>query len=181
MIENSTELMSQKLFEKFPDDLYRHLSLTARMAVALHCFSRYCSKLELRHDDIDAFVDYLWEFPLIERWDLWEEHAPRLLQVALGDNWPADLQEFLLIRLESANQFRTLLGAVAEIVFGSGYGAADDEMSMRYLAKAIYLVDQFGVRPPPPEEFAESLFVDNHGWGNKITEEVRNRWRSVVA
>jgi hypothetical protein len=35
----------------------RELSLTARLAIALHCFGRYCEKRDLHHPALNAFVD----------------------------------------------------------------------------------------------------------------------------
>jgi hypothetical protein len=40
----------------------RPLSLSARIAIALHLFRGYCNRRGLKHLEIDRFVTHLWEF-----------------------------------------------------------------------------------------------------------------------
>src|SRR6266581_2645942 len=104
------------------------LSLTARLAMALHCLRDYCSALALHHIEIELFLEDLWEFPLIEsdRWDQWEQGHPPLVHTALGDDWPVGFEDFLGSRKLKQQEFRYLIENVTEIVFGSFYGATDN-------------------------------------------------------
>jgi hypothetical protein len=62
------------------------LSLTARLAVALHCVERYCLAHGLTEAAITEFLNYLWQFPTISTPDafaVWESNTPvRFLPVA---------------------------------------------------------------------------------------------------
>lgn len=160
----------------------RELSLTARLAIALHCLERYCEKFELHHVEIDAFLDDLWEFPLVDerRWNEWEQGHPQLVGAALGDAWPAGFKEFLNAHHIDPESFRELLSNVAEIVFGSFYGAAEDVPSMEYLLAVLKVAEQSGIRPPPSRCFADSRFAHCHGWGKKLTAPERDAWRVLV-
>jgi hypothetical protein len=159
---------------------YRGLSLTARLAVALHCFSRICQVQNLHHSEIDAFLDDLWEFPLItsERWDEWEKNHPPLVETALGNAWPIGFEDYLETQGARPEEFRRLISSVAEIVFSSFYGAADDAFSLKCLSEVLKMAQDRAVEPPPPAGFSQSRFVDGAGWGNPITPSVRDSWRA---
>ena len=153
--------------------------MTARLAVALHCFSRYCERHNLRHPAIDAFLDDLWEFPIVEHqtWDDWEKHHPALVQTALGDPWPAGFEAFLKAQGTQPDEFRHLLGYVVEIVFSSFYVAADDDSSFGYLSEVLKIAANSGINPPPFEVLSGSRFADRGGWGTQMTTTERNAWR----
>jgi hypothetical protein len=149
--------------------------------VALHCFSRYCEKSGLHHREIDAFVEDLWEFPIVDhhRWDEWENHHPPLVNTALGDPWPSGFDEFLISREMNPIEFRRLLGDVADIVFSSFYGAADDLFSLACLSRVLQVTTDVGVVPPLLAVFEGSRFTDRGGWGKRTTIVERDTWRAV--
>ena len=136
----------------------------------------------MRRPEIDAFLDDLWEFPIIDhhRWDEWEKRHPALVNTALGDPWPAGFEEFLNARGMSAKEFRSLIGDVVEIVFSSFYGAADDVSSLKFLSRVLNTAEVAGVHLPSLEVFGGSRFVDRGGWGKQLTLAERNAWRDVA-
>ena len=77
----------------------------------------------------------------------------------------------------SATEFRQLLANVVEIIYGSFYAAADNQGSLRHLEAVLQYAAQHGVQPPAASLFINSLFVDEHGWGKKLSEEERDAWR----
>jgi hypothetical protein len=163
---------------------YRDLSLTARLAVALHCFSRYCETKGLRHLSINAFIDDLWEFPIVEhdRWEDWKNNHPPhppLVSTALGDPWPAGFEGFLRAQAVSATEFRRLTSSLAEIVFSSFYGAADDDFSLKCLMDVLTMASDCGINPPPAGAFSASQFIDRGGWGKPMTATDRDAGRSI--
>lgn len=163
------------------DAAIRALSLTARLAVGLHCFSRYCDKCELVHPAIAALLNDLWEFPVVDelRWDEWEDNHPDLIGVALGDDWPPSFESFLADRSVDPLRFRELLENLVEIVFGSFYAAAEDEASFQHLGKVMEIVGASGIPAPPFVYFAESRFTDRGGWGKQMTTVERDAWRNL--
>ena len=44
----------------------KKLSLTARMAIALIIFERYCKQRQIKSSLIDDFCNHLWKWPLID-------------------------------------------------------------------------------------------------------------------
>ena len=159
------------------------MSLTARLAIGLRCFTDYCFKLELRHPEIDAFLDCLWRFPLTmsspDSFAAWENTQPHLVDVGLGDEFSADFLSFLHGVGVSDTDFRHVVESLIEIVFSSLYGGAQNEQSLDFLHSVIAATALFDVWPPPPNLFSTSLFVDNHGWGKPLSNDECNRWRTL--
>ncbi|MFT3883221.1 MAG: hypothetical protein QM703_26660 [Gemmatales bacterium] len=169
----------------------RQLSLTARQAVALLCLKRYCEKFGLHHQAIEAYFDDLWEYPLVDqnRWSEWHNHHPELVETAtqfdMGYeleeiNWPDGFVEFLQKYGQKPEQFLLLIGSITEIVFGSFYSAVDEKGSWEQLCQTLKITETAGIVTPPPSAFIASLFVDNDGWGNRITKDQRDAWRALL-
>lgn len=138
-------------------------------------------KKNLHHAEIDAFLDDLWEFPLIEeqQWNTWEKNHPSLVHNGLGDPLPSGFQVFLTSQGVDQEEFQRLIANVVEVVFSSFYGAADDASSWDYLKAVLKIADQTGISPPPLGVFLTSRFADRFGWGRKITPAERKEWRAL--
>jgi hypothetical protein len=159
---------------------YPDLSLTARLAVGLHCFHGYCRIRGLDHPVITEFLDDLWRFPVIsdlKEFGQWERSHPPLVYVGLGDEFPVDFEVFLAESHVSPIEFRELLGCVVQIVFSSFYGASDNANASRFLNRVLEITKGYGVSPPPIERFSASRFADRHGWGNRLSPAERDSWR----
>jgi hypothetical protein len=159
------------------------LSLTARLAIALHCFERYCQAHRLTSPAISEFLDYLWQLPTIrgsKAFVDWEQHSPTLVDVGLG----AYFSEDFIVQLHAAgiapSEFQALLENSVEIVFGSFYGAADNSGSLTHLRRVLSLTQQAGIIPPPLSYFAHSRFADRQGWGNGLSVAERDMWRNLL-
>lgn len=163
----------------FRSSALRDMSLTARLAVALHCFEAFCNKMEMVNPEIDALLDHLWEFPLVDRdhWDEWDGSHPALVEVGLGEPWPSGFEEMLIKRGIDPVQFRTLLGNLVEIIFHNFYVASDDNRSLRFLLDVITIVGRAGVRLHSLDVLMGSLFADRGGWGQRISRDERDHWR----
>lgn len=156
---------------------YCKLSLSARIAVALHCFERYCRAKRLRHPMIDAFLDHMWELPCITSFPAWESRRCELVKVGLGDPFPREILDLLQTAGVSEKEFRQLIEGSVEIIYTSAYGKSDDAGSLRFLDRVLQITASAGVPPPPPRLFLSSLFADCHGWGIKLSPEQRDDWR----
>jgi hypothetical protein len=163
--------MGNKLQEFLP------LSLTARFAVALHCFGRYCQAHGLQSPEIDVFLDEMWQFPCATDFADWERRRPPLVDVALGDPFSPSLQQRLSQARVAPLEFRKLLSSTVEIVFGSLYGTADYHGSLAHLAAVIGIAAKARIAPPPPATFSNSLYEERHGWGPRLSPRERDRWR----
>ncbi|MCA9107488.1 MAG: hypothetical protein KDA83_18880 [Planctomycetales bacterium] len=164
-----------------PISAYTALSLTARLAIGLHCFTDYCQTRELKHTEIDAFLDDMWGLPLAitspEAFTAWEEKHPHLVEVGLGDEFSDEFQAVLRHKNISPQELRHIIESVIEIVFASFYGAPQNQQSLDSLRSVIAATTGYGVPPAPPSLFAASLFADNHGWGKPLTGSMRDQWR----
>lgn len=168
----------------------RQLSLTARQAVALLCLDRYCDKFGLHHPAITAYLDDLWEYPLVDqsRWSQWYNNHPALVETAtqfdMGYeleeiNWPNGFVEFLRSHGKEPDRFLLLIGSITEIVFGSFYSAVVEQDSWERLCQALKITEAAGIVTPPASAFQASLVGDDHGWGKRITKEQRDSWRGL--
>jgi uncharacterized protein (DUF433 family) len=161
----------------------RDLSLSARLAVALECFTRYCRRCGLAHAELSAFVDYLWEFPVVisnctpETFVQWEQGGPSLLDVRPSDPLPPGIEAAVLRAGLSPQEFRDLLFHVVQIVWGSFYAASDDFGSLSHLKNVIRITRAAGVFPPDYALYSSSRFADGGGWGARMTPEQRDEWR----
>ena len=82
---------------------YRDLSLTGRLAVALHGFDRYCRAVGLEAQEVSDLLDYLWRWPLIEgpeQFSAWESNRPILVEYGLGAELPETLAKRLLVTVD---------------------------------------------------------------------------------
>ena len=155
----------------------KSLSLNASMAIALLIFERYCETNRIDAPIIGELLNYLWQWPLIDgsdQFEEWEQSRPELVSFGLGD----EASENLMVCLSSLNisesAFRRIVFSLVEILWGSFWGAAEDELSMSSLRTIIIACqpDDYPVLTP----FKFSLFKDKYGWGNKITKEDRDFW-----
>jgi hypothetical protein len=147
------------------------LSLAARLAVALHCFERYCQAHRLTSPALTEFLDYLWELSTIhglEAFRGWERKQPLLVDIGLGGYFPEGYSEWLQDTGIEPAEFRALLEHTVEIVYSSFYGATDNSGSLTHLQCVLDMTKQAGITPPPLSHFAHSRFADGQGWGNDL-------------
>lgn len=110
----------------------------------------------------------------------WTCNHSKLLEVGLGDPFPAEFKQFLEKRNVSIAEFRELISYLVEIVYGNLYGAANNEESLQYLLNVISLTGRYGVRPPDAALYSASQFSDYHGWGKPISPQKHEIWRSLA-
>ncbi len=158
----------------------KELSLTARLAVSLIVFQRYCSANRLQSPEITAFCNYLWKWPMVhaggaEQFIPWERARTALVQVGLGDPLSAELRALLAARGIDEGAFREVVQGVVEILWGSFWGAADGPFSLRMLRNVIV---HSGIADMPPlAPFRISRFQDGGGWGKRLQPEDLACWR----
>ncbi len=160
------------------------LSLVARLGVALCCFERYCRAVGLETKSIQDFSSYMWEWPLMitPGWfEEWEAKRTSLVDFGLGEGLPGDVEPALRDKGLDAVEFRNLVEATVEIIWGSFYAASDDRGSLKDLARVVSICERRGIRPPTLDVFAESRFKDGHGWGERISKDQRDQWRAASA
>jgi hypothetical protein len=160
----------------------RGLSLTARLAVALLCFERYCHAHQLIAPEITLFLDYLWEFPILDgssAFQAWESRQPDLVTVGLGGDFPDTYLAWLDAARIKTSEFRQLLKHTVEIVYGSFYAAAADEEALIHLQEVLMISKQTTRIAPLLSHFVHSRFDDHQGWGNRVSAAERDGWRAL--
>jgi hypothetical protein len=163
-------------------DELRGLSLTARLAVALHCFERYCHTHQLIAPEITVLLDYLWELPILDgssAFRAWESRQPDLVTVGLGGDFPDSCLAWLDAADINASEFRQLLEHTVEIVYGNFYGAAADEEALMHLQHILTISKQATRIAPLLSQLTRSRFADRQGWGNRVSAPERNVWRTL--
>jgi hypothetical protein len=157
----------------------KQLSLTAREAISLLVIERFCFENKIENILIDDFLDYMWEWPLIdgpEQFEPWEAAKPDLVNYGLGDSAPKLLVKLLEKNDICGNKFRSLIEGAVEILWSSFWGAAQNERSYESLHDVIVKsgVEKLPVLTP----FRFSLFHQGNGWGNKLNRADRDFWRN---
>jgi len=159
------------------------LSLSARIAIALHLFRGYCARRALTHPEIDRFVEHLWEFIGLQAgrdvFDNWVKNTPPLTGAGLGDPFPPGFDDVLMAAEVSESEFRSALSNTTEVLYFSMYGAADEEASRRFLVDLAALTQTLGVVWPDMSCFANSLWSECHGWGKRLSAKDLEDWRAA--
>jgi hypothetical protein len=156
----------------------RPLSLTARSAISLLVFEKYCAENDLNILAVTELLDHMWKWPLIDgpdQFEPWESQRPLLIDCGLGDDFPDDLIAILAQRNISESKFRTVIEGVTEILWSSFWGAAENEASINDLEKVLLVTNVQKLPTLTPFKF--SLFSDKDGWGSSLTAEDRDFWR----
>lgn len=159
----------------------KELSLTARMAVALKIFQRYCKIRNIDSHLVNDFVNYLWKWPLIDgpdQFEPWEKSRTGLVNYGLGDPANNEIHSLLSEHGIDEDDFREIVAGVVEILWGSFWGEAEDELSHRSLVNVIRKCKV--EEAPSLTPFKFSRFSENSGWGNKLTEEDCEYWKNCV-
>ncbi len=153
----------------------RRLSLTARACVALLVCDKYSSAHQFRTNDTDTFFEYLWEWPVVNDFDSWEQQRPFLVNFALGDEATEELIEEIKSAGIEESVFRTIISGPVEILWGSFWGAAEDDLSLTDLNNTI----EASRLPTLPilTPFKFSRFDTNDGWGEQLSKQDRDFWR----
>ena len=165
-----------------PDEL-AELSLTGRLAAALICVERVGRAQGLADKQLQDFLDYLWEFPVLASPDAFQEWHDRpvvLVEVGLGDPLPEHWCARLATTAIRPEVFRELLESTVEVVFSSFYAASDNEGSLTRLTRVAEIATKLGAAPPGMEPFRFSRFADRQGWGEQLTPPERDRWRALA-
>jgi len=158
----------------------RAISISGRLAIALHCFASACQNRNLLdHPEIQLFLSHMWR--LIgtdsESFAKWEATNTRLVHVGLGDAFPPDFLAFLDAKRITETDFRALLANLVEVVYHNAYGAPDNKGTLRFLENAVDCAKQLGGQCPDPTRFAKSRWTDCHGWGERLSAEELAEWR----
>ena len=161
---------------------YSDLSLAGRLAVALHCFEDYCHALDLQSPLITEFINHLWNWLNVnwECFDEWYYSGAILIAVADGGEYPPELETFLLGHSVDPLQFRRLVTSVADVIYISLFGGANDKRSLHALMSVVEIVKERGIEPPPAAYFKNSPFSDGSGCGNHLSPEEQKAWRQLL-
>jgi hypothetical protein len=156
------------------------LSLSARIAIALHLFRGYCNRRGLNHPEVDRFAEHLWEFIALPPggggFEPWRMREPPLTYTGLGDDFPPDFETVLTSAGVSAAEFRRVLSCTTEVLYSTMYGAADEKGSRQYLSELAGVAESVGAEWPDMSCFSESKWSDGHGWGKRPSEQDLAEW-----
>ncbi len=148
------------------------------MCIALKAFEKFCLDVNLSEDSIDKFRAYMWDFPMAlseDRFLDWEEAKPILVNYGLGDELPNQIESTLSHAQVDESKFRIIVEGVVAILWGSFWGAAEHEQSLRSLISVVTLSGT--AESPILTPFKFSRFADKDGWGIDLTAEDRDFWR----
>jgi len=157
------------------------LSLTARAAISLIITENYLHKIKLTHTTIDEFFNHLWQHPLKQNpqeFSHWEAQRGDLVDFGLTDDLPDDLEGLLEPAGITWEELFSVIEAPVEILWGNFFKTPSHETSLNHLKTSLLLAEKSGIIFPHIQHFQHSLFSDNHGWGNPITETTRDQWRN---
>jgi hypothetical protein len=158
----------------------RPLSLTARACISLHITEAYLRKIGLQHALVDEFFDHLWEHPLRsepKEFSEWEARRGDFVDFALTDDLPDELDEIMPQLTITEAELFAVVEAPVEILWGNFFQASDEKTSFEYLEFSLNLAEREGLIFPKLSLYRSSLFTDNNGWGDPISEPTRDTWR----
>ena len=157
-----------------------HLSLCARLAIVLRLFAGYCEKRQLKHPEIEIYLEYLWWFVgMIQEsseFDRWCEAQPIILETGLGYEYPSGFERHLASQNIPEPEFRHLICYTTEILYGSLFSACDEPGSRSYLTQIAIIVEKYGVTFPCITPYECSLWEPS-GWGTSPTAAELPDWR----
>lgn len=159
------------------------MSLSARIAIALHLFRGYCYRRGLDHPEIDRFIEHLWEFITLPPggggFDEWQKREPPLTFVGLGDDFAHDFECLLDARDVSVVEFRHILACTTEVLYSSMFAAADEKGSRKDLSELARVAESVGAKWPEMSCFAGSKWSDGHGWGQPLSARELAEWKNA--
>jgi hypothetical protein len=158
---------------------FRQLSMNARLAAALLISTRWLERVGIHDSELDALVEHLWAWLTVtpDTFDAWYESEPALVLVGLGGELPDRLTANCTAHGIEPERLAALLRGLTEIVYGSLFGAADDEGSLAELGTVAAVVGQHGLALPPSGLFADSPISE----GRARMDPARvHRWRHAA-
>jgi len=155
------------------------LSVTAKLAISLHAFQKFCLNNRIEGQMINDFLTHLWLWldpDKSEDFDEWEQSKTELTGFGLGDAATPDLNAIINASKIEEFQFRKIVESVVDILWGNFWGACDHEMATK--AFETVLSSCRLDNNPPITPFKFSRFDDNSGWGSELSCEDFNYWKS---
>jgi hypothetical protein len=140
------------------------LSLTARLAVALHLFAGYCRRRGLDHPELAQYIEHMWGFAAAwqgggEGFDEWYFGRPDLAEAGLGYEYPEGFETYLATTGVSEQEFRAALMHTTEIVYSSLFSVADNAGSLQDLEGLAGIALAAGAVWPDLSAFAGARLV----------------------
>lgn len=163
-------------------DQYRPLSISARLAAALHAFTHVLHRTGFDSVDVTDLIAHLWSWPCIgpRTFSAWHEFESSVLLLAPSDELTPDLErECRRVGVDPAD-LRQLLEHTAEIVYHGLFTVADNAESLEHLRTVEGIALKYGVTLPPAGLFAESPWLTRHGWGPSMSPADVDRWRALT-
>lgn len=169
--------MHQNIIDAYVDECHC-LSITARLAIALLSFERFCHEKSLMHSDIQELIAYLWKWPLIDnekQFAEWDTKRPVLMQYALGESAKDEFVSYIKASEVEEAEFRFIVSNLIDTFWRSIWHVIDKQGSLAALKNVLT-----GCRNkdlPPLTLFKFSLFKDNNGWGRQVTQDDYELWK----
>lgn len=110
--------------------------------------------------------------------ETWEFGRTKLVAAGLGCDYPEGFAAYLAARGIADSEFRCLLMHTTEVLYGSLFGAADNQGSLQDLAGLAASALAAGAEWPELRVFADSQWIGD-GWGGRPNPEQLLRWRSA--
>lgn len=166
------------IIHKLSNDI-EQISVVGRQCVAAICFERFCKKYRILHPAIDLFIDHIWKVTQVnpENFVDWEQGFQTMPITGQGEPYPTDLVEAVPKILW--NDFDELTQFVFETSATTWYGS-DLEGTKTFLLKAIAIAIRHEIELPDLSFYVNSPIVHHGNWGQPLTNEQVEEWRSTV-
>ncbi|WP_027483502.1 hypothetical protein [Deinococcus pimensis] len=152
------------------------LSGMAAQAMGVTALRRFCDHHDIRHAEIDAFVERRFALITVSDFARWERETTLLDRLGGQHDLPPNLLE--AVGSPNVVTFRYLLQKV------KGIGTVDlwgdtTEWPWRYLRAALAVLDAHDISRPDVTPFLKSRATRENAWGWPVPEEVVSLWRTL--
>ncbi len=155
------------------------LSVSAKLAISLLMFQKFCLVNRVEGRIIDDFQAHLWIWldpDKDEDFDEWEQSRTELINFGLGDAATPELSLIINASKIEEFQFRKVVESIVDILWGNFWGACDHEMTTNAFETVLSSCKLD--KNPPITPFKFSRFSDNSGWGSDLTPEDFTYWKN---
>ena len=155
------------------------LSVTAKLAISLLVFQKFCLINRVEGQIIDDFQAHLWIWLDPDKgkdFDEWEQSRTELTNFGLGDAATPELSSIIDASKIDEFQFRKIVESIVDMLWRNFWGACENEMTTNAFETVLSSCKL--EKNPPITPFKFSRFNDNSGWGSDLTLEDFNYWKN---
>ena len=129
--------------------------------------------------ELDRWLDHLWQWSTVhpKTFDSWYQGRPDL--VGLRDRLPENLQAQCDAVGLSAEDLRTAIKAVSEVIYVNLFGAITWDWVTEELDRLAEILSKYELGLPSPDCLPSSTSREGYGWGNHLDARVVDEIRAL--